>query len=119
MQTPYIRAIISITAHPRAEGLQYGARFPKYKGGYPMKKLILLCLVALLALMLCSCGNYDLFDTNYTYDYAIVSFPDGSAKTIEIAQWTDYEGEQIQIKTEDGNTYVFHSSKCVLASEKN
>lgn len=82
-----------------------------------MKKLILLCIAALLMLTLCSCGNYDLFDTNYTYDYAIVSFPDGSTKTIEIAQWTDYEGEQIQIIAKDGTVYLLNSVNCILVNE--
>lgn len=82
-----------------------------------MKKFALLCLAALLTLMLCSCGNYDLFDTNYTYDYAIVSFPDGSVKTIDIEQWTDYEGEQIQIIAKDGTVYLLSTVNCILVNE--
>lgn len=82
-----------------------------------MKKLVLLVLTALLAVMLCSCGNMDMFDTNYTYDYAIVSFPDGSVQTIEIDQWTDYEGEQIQIIAKDGTIYLVNSVNCILINE--
>lgn len=82
-----------------------------------MKKLVLFGLAALLMLMLCSCGNYDLFDTNYTYDYAIISFPDGSVQTIEIEQWTDYEGEQIQIIAKDGTVYLLSTVNCILVNE--
>lgn len=82
-----------------------------------MKKLVLLVLTAVLAVTLCSCGNMDMFDTNYTYDYAIVSFPDGSVQTIEIDQWTDYEGEQIQIIAKDGTIYLVNSVNCILINE--
>lgn len=82
-----------------------------------MKKLVLFGLAALLMLTLCSCGNYDLFDTNYTYDYAIISFPDGSVQTIEIEQWTDYEGEQIQIIAKDGTVYLLSTVNCILVNE--
>lgn len=84
-----------------------------------MKKFISFALLTVLTLaLLCSCGNKIFFDTTYTFDYAIVEFPGGESKTIEIASWTDYEdGDQIQIITPDGTAYLFHASKCVLVSE--
>ena len=82
-----------------------------------MKKLFALVLTALMLLSLTACGNYDVFDTVYTYDYAIVTFPDGSTQTIELAQWADYEGEQIQLTAKDGTVYLVNSVNCVLVKK--
>ncbi|MBQ7335268.1 MAG: hypothetical protein IJW92_02195 [Clostridia bacterium] len=83
-----------------------------------MKKWIALILATLLlALTLASCGNYDYFDTNYTFDYAIVSFPDGSVETIPLKSWTDYEGEQIQLIAEDGRILLVNSVNCILVND--
>ena len=86
-----------------------------------MKKIVFLvlltALLAMSALIFASCGNYQMFDTTYSFNYAYVVWPDGTAEKLPIKSWMDYEGEQIQIKTADGNVYVFHSANCVLASE--
>lgn len=82
-----------------------------------MKKIIACFIAGLMALCLVSCGNYDTFDTVYTYDYAIVSFPDGEVKKIEIDKWSDYEGEQIQIIAKDGTVYLVNSNNCILVKE--
>lgn len=86
-----------------------------------MKKLISIILaIAILVgcmVIFASCGNYDMFDTTYTFNYAYVVWPDGTAEKLAIKSWTDYEGEQIQIKTEDDKVYVFNSVNCVLAAE--
>ena len=80
-----------------------------------MKKLI---IVILIAATLTSCGNKSLFDTVYGYDTAIISLPDGTVKTIEIKEWTDYEdGDQLQIAAKDGTVYLVHSTNCVLIKE--
>lgn len=82
-----------------------------------MKKLIItLTLIATMALTLCGC-NYQLIDTTYAYDYAIVAMPDGTSKKVEIAKWTDYEGEQLQITSTDGTIYLVSSFNCVLVKE--
>lgn len=82
-----------------------------------MKKIIAVFLLILVLVSLNSCGNYDVFDSVYTYDYAIVSFPDGSAKTIEIKKWADYDGEQLQIIAEDGTVYLVSSYNCILVKK--
>jgi hypothetical protein len=85
-----------------------------------MKKRIITALIlAGLILANCtSCGNKDTWDTNRTYDYAIVAFPDGETKTIKIKKWCDYEGEQLQIIADDGTVYLVSSINCVLVNEK-
>lgn len=85
-----------------------------------MKKLLSLILVAVVlvgCMISFSSCNKQIFDTTYNFNYAYVVWPDGTSEKISIKSWKDYEGEQIQIKTEDGDVYIFHSSNCVLASE--
>ena len=81
-----------------------------------MKKVIGLFIVIALLLTLAGC-NYSSMETHYDFDYAIVKFPDGNTEKIEIKKWSDYEGEQLQIKTEDGTVYLVSSFNCVLVSE--
>ncbi len=87
-----------------------------------MKKFIALILVAVILvscmLICCSCGNKMLFDTTYKFKYAYVVWPDGTPDCLKLDGWMDYDGEQIQIKTTDGNVYLFSSYNCVLATEK-
>ncbi len=86
-----------------------------------MKKWICSLLALLLLLgMICtfaSCGNKQLVDTTYTFNYALVRFPDGTCAKIELDSWADYEGEQIQIKAKDGKVYLVHAANCVLVKE--
>lgn len=84
-----------------------------------MKKILAIVLMmALMLMILCSCGNKDLFDTNYTFDTAIIGMPDGTSRTIAIKNWTDYDdGEQIQITATDGTVYLVSSYNCVLVNK--
>lgn len=83
-----------------------------------MKRLIAsLLTVAALIFIMCSC-NYQVVDLNYTFDYAIISYGDGTTKKVEIKSWRDYEeGEQIQITAKDGTVYLVNSMNCVLVKE--
>ena len=86
------------------------------KKKFSVKKIIIICLfllIILIVVLLNSC-NYDLIDTQYKYDYAIVEFPGGEVKTIQISKWKDYEGEQIHIEAKDGTVYLVSSFNCVL-----
>lgn len=84
-----------------------------------MKKIIAILMIILILVSMVACGNKDMFDTVYTYDYAIIAFPDGTSKKVEIAQWTDYEdGDQLQITATDGTIYLVHSEDCVLVRKK-
>jgi len=82
-----------------------------------MKKVITFILLLGVILSICSCNK--MIDTTVKFDYAIVSFPDGTSKRIELAGWTDFEdGDQIQIKAKDGTVYLVHSEDCVLVRER-
>ena len=79
-----------------------------------MKKLL---LVLLLAVMLCGC-NYQMVDTTWSYDKAYIEVTDGQVIEIKVKSWKDYEdGDQIQVTSTDGKTYLVHSSKCILVDE--
>lgn len=88
-----------------------------------MKRISIIALALMLALMsvtLVSCDeyNYQMVDTIYGYDRAIVSLPNGEIVEGEVDSWLDFEdGDQIQVKI-DGTTYLVHSSDVVLIKDK-
>ena len=81
------------------------------------KKVLAVMLTSLMILGLTGCGNKDMWDTNYTFDKAIISLPDGSIVQGKVQTWTDYkDGDQIQVKI-DNVVYLVHSSNIVLINE--
>lgn len=80
-----------------------------------MKKIIIMTAIAIMACTsLAGCGNKAIIDTTYTFDKAVI-YVGGEWLTVEVEAWTDYEdGDQIQIKSTDGNTYLVHSANCTL-----
>lgn len=50
------------------------------------KKIIALLMVVLLTFGITACGNKDLWDTNYTFNRAIISFGNGETIEVEIKQ---------------------------------
>lgn len=82
-----------------------------------MKKIIAIIMLACMMLLLASC-NYQMVDLNYKFDYAYISYGDGTVEKVEIASWRDYEeGDQIQVTSTDGTVYLVHSENCVLVKE--
>ena len=80
-----------------------------------MKRWIAVILLTLSVLTLCGC-NKQLVDMTYSYEYAILSLPNGEVVEGRVTSWTDFEdGDQIQVKIE-GKTYLVHSSNIVLIS---
>lgn len=81
-----------------------------------MKKLCVIALVIMMVIGMTSC-NYQMIDTTYNYDRAIVSLPNGELVEGDVESWKDYEdGDQIQVKI-DGVTYLVHSANVVLIAE--
>ena len=78
-----------------------------------MKKIVLSLLVVMLLLTVTGCGNKDMWDTNYTFDRAICNIG-GEYEEIKIRQWSDYDGEQIQIIATDGKIYLVSTNNCTL-----
>ena len=69
------------------------------------KKLLAVLLITAFMSSVAGCGNRDWFDTNFTYNKAIIDLQDGTSITVDVKQWRDYEGEQLQIISRDGKTY--------------
>lgn len=84
-----------------------------------MKRIAIAFLATIAALTLNSCGNMDIIDTVYTYDWAIIQMPNGQIVEGEVKRWTDYvDGDQIQVEIE-GKTYLVHANNiCLIAKEE-
>ena len=81
------------------------------------KRIALVCLLIVVALMLASCGNRDMFDTVRTFDEGIICLPDGAVIRGQVQSWRDYDdSDQLQVKI-DGVTYLVHSEDCVLVAK--
>lgn len=80
------------------------------------KRVAMILVLASLVVGLGGC-NRTVFDTTYNYDRAILKLPDGTVVDGKVQSWTDYEGDQLQVKIDD-TTYLVHSSNCVLISSK-
>lgn len=80
------------------------------------KKILTLGLTIVMMLTLVGC-NKTMFDTTYSYDRAIIALPNGDTIEVEIDSWCDYEGEQLQIKAEDGTIYLTSSFNCVMIKD--
>lgn len=80
-----------------------------------MKKRIVALLLGLTLAVstLTGCGNKDVWDTVYTFDYAIIELPNGEVVEGKVQSWCDYEGEQLQVKV-NGETYLTSSARCTL-----
>ena len=83
-----------------------------------MKKKALIGLIAGLAMMIVGCtnGGYDIIDTTWTYERAIMKLPNGEVIDGRVQNWRDYDGDVVQVKI-DGNTYYVHMENIVLISE--
>ena len=79
------------------------------------KRVLALVLAATLAIGgLTGCGNKDMWDTIYTFDYAIIKLPNGEIVEGKVDKWTDYEdGDQLQV-TIDGKLYLTSTLNCTL-----
>lgn len=75
----------------------------------------LVCIIMTLTVTGC---NKTILDTTYTFDEAIICVG-GEWMTVKVTEWTDYDdGDQIQIKAEDGTIYLVHASNCTLISHE-
>lgn len=80
-----------------------------------MKKIVLFGGILLMGLFLSGCGNKALIDTTFTFHYAQFSLPNGKVIKGRLVRWKDYDGEQIQLTMEDGNTYLVSSFNAILS----
>lgn len=81
-----------------------------------MKKILAIMLAMIMMTGLIGCGNQQIFDATYTFDYAIIELPNGEIIEGEVDSWNDYDGEQLQIVI-DGVTYLTHSENVVMIAK--
>lgn len=72
------------------------------------KKAAAIALAGILSTTTLTWCNHILVDTKMTFNKAII-FGENSVTIVEIEKWSDYDGEQLQIKTKDG-AYILTSS---------
>ena len=82
-----------------------------------MKKFVAIIFMLVAILCFTGCGNQQIFDTNYTFTNAYVKIGD-EWKDLKIKTWADYDGEQLQLKLQDGTVLVVHSANCILYNGK-
>ena len=83
------------------------------------KKVTSFALVSVLGVTtLTGCGNYDFWDTQYTFNKIIIVNGD-SATIVNAKKWTDFDGEQIQIETPEGLVFVSNSDNIYLLDVRN
>jgi len=78
-----------------------------------MKKLLTILLALGIIFSLTGC-NYQMIDTKLTYDRAIIQLANDEVIEVKVKSWKDYDGEQLQIITEDGTVYLTNSFRCDL-----
>ena len=83
-----------------------------------MKRILALFIIALMIMVILSGCNYQVIDTVYRFDRAIIQLPNGDILEGKVDSWMDYEdGDQIQVEI-NGVIYLVHSSNIVLIKEK-
>lgn len=83
------------------------------------KKIAAFVLVGTLAVTsLVGCGNMDMWDTQYTFNQVIVINGD-VATIVDVKQWGDYDGEQIQFITPEGLVFIANSDNIYPLDTRN
>jgi hypothetical protein len=81
-----------------------------------MRKAII--VLTMVTVLLVSCGNRKVFNTQYQYDHAIIYAPDGT-KVVEgeIEWWRDHDDATVDIKI-NGVVYLVHSINIIMSGEQ-
>lgn len=81
------------------------------------KKIVALVAAAGLVFGLTGCGNRQILDTNFSFNRAMISMPDGTVIDGIVQSWKDFDdGDTIQVKIDDV-TYLTHISNVVLMTD--
>ena len=87
-----------------------------------MKKKIIIGVVVVLVIALVgfvifwetSHGNRQLIDTQYRFNRAIISLPNGEVVDGKVTSWLDYNDSDVVQVTIDGKTYLTHYTNVCL-----
>lgn len=87
-------------------------------------KAIVMTIVALILTVILfvwfipNMTNKQIWDMTFSFEQAIIRLPDDSVVKGKVASWKDFEdGDQVQIKMDNGHTYLTHISNVCLISE--
>lgn len=72
-------------------------------------------LAVVFCLLFITGCNKQIIDLDYSYDKAICNY-NGSSFKLKIDKWKDYDGEQLQIKS-NGKIYLVSANNCYLIDE--
>ncbi len=88
----------------------------RYTFKYVLAFVTAVMIFGIIIAAMTSC-NKQLIDTSYTFNKAIIN-TGNEVITVKVKSWKDFDdGDQIQIKTEDGTIYLVHSSNITLICE--
>ncbi len=79
-----------------------------------LKKLIFSLLLS--STFLIGCGNYQILDTTWKFDKAIIVIGDEKIE-VEVDSWTDYDDTTVQIKAKDGKVYLTDIKNVLIIKE--
>lgn len=90
-----------------------------------MKKKVIIVVVILLLLLIVAFviywetthGNRRLIDTQYRFDRAIISLPNGEVVEGKISSWLDYSDSDVVQISIGGKTYLTHYTNVCLIDD--
>lgn len=86
-----------------------------------MKKTFVLIAVLILVavvIVVLTGWNYNIVDTHWKFDYALVYLGDSEPQRIDIASWKDEDdGEQLTLVGTDGKVYLVSANYTMLVKE--
>lgn len=80
-------------------------------------KYIIFAIICLSMIALSGCGNQQIFDVTYTFNYAEIMKGDGTIIKGKVDTWKDYEDSDMVQVVIDGITYYTHGSNVLLIAD--
>ena len=80
-----------------------------------MKKIVAILCATVMAFSLTGC-NKQVFNRQYSFNYAIIQLPNGEIVEGKVDSWKDYKEKQLQVKI-DGVVYLTSSYNCTLMNK--
>lgn len=81
-----------------------------------MKKI--LGIILIVAMIFCFTGcNMKLLDTDYHFNYAYITMPDGSVIEVNVNKWVE-DSNSITIESDAGQVYSVSYHNCLMTKNK-
>lgn len=82
-----------------------------------MKKIIAITTIVSMLLALTACGNYRFVDSHWEFNYAYITFPDGTVKEVEVVRWAE-DSQSVTIEASDGQVYSVSYYHVIMTKER-